>query len=1000
MAIEQDIQGKLDQMAAVANRPSPVPIVEASDMEISEASSEAAVDVGLQTEEMPEYEQVAGLVPELIKKGAKKLLPKKVPKSIEVAVDVVKSVEKKVKKATAAAEKRSVLTDETPVPTVKAGVMTVVPEDELGMTKMIEAFGAQKGKGINLVRLMEGASGETQDALQYMNAVKNANKELFEAARRGTMNMEQITDEAMRLANANGLDDLVAMFIERKPGEVFNAEEFLSGFLATVSIRKEVDALSQKAFTPNATDADKTAALFAMNMEADLLASVSGNLSEGGRLLYTASQLSQTMGADFGAMSARSEKIKRILDTFGGKDNFDVAAKMYASLTDPMQKVEFVKKGRLAKTVDALMEAYINSILSSPVTHTVNVFSNFLRLAADIPETALAGVIGGIRTKMGIGGAERVYASEAFAAMTDLPQIMHDAFLLGGQAFAKGEPLGNASKIELRSRKAITAKNFEIPEDSLAGRAVDLLGNYYRLPGRFLVTEDEVFKSIASQHLLRKQARRESLALRDDLLEQGKDKVFANEQAALRYSKILKNPPAYILDDVRQAAKEMVFQGDLPKFLADLEPAFNHPAVKLIVPFYKTPSNVLLATLERSPTQFIGLLGKGFGYESKFYQTLKAGGPEADLALSKAVLGSSTFGMLAWAATGGLNENVRINGSGPEDLDARRNLEMMNIKPYTVSIKQDDGSWESYSYAQLGPHAGLMAMAADFAYYAQHEEDASVLEALGMSMTVAVAEYMTQLPMVEGISEISKAFGKDYKSWGDKMRRLGEVAGERTTSAVLNIFPTVSSGWAGIERVIAPDGSNTMLPKEGLRGEDVTRLPAPMRGFYEALQKAKARNPFFNKDLPPKLNRWAEVVKQGDGSKWDMFVPWKNYSSQYSKVGAELERLQAGVAMPDKKKGGVIFNAEQYNFLIQTAMTIDVNGLLPGEKTALGKPYDPSANMYSMMSRSMDTEAYRLVDKEEKVKNLQQIASMFDKMALERLKQKDPDLATRLRKED
>lgn len=994
MAIEQDIQGKLDRMAESASLPTPKPLTETSSAEFEETDSQIAAETGIQTEQMPEYEPVAGLVPEFVKKGvkgAKKLLPKTVVESTEAVVESVPKIIERVKTATKAAEKRSVLTDEAAIPQVKAGVMTVVPEDEIGMTKMIEAFGAQKGKGINLVRLMEGASGETQDALQYLNAVKNANKELFAAARRGTMNMEQITEEAMRIANANGLDDVVAMFLERKPGEMFNSEEFLAGFLSIISVRREVDALTTKAYAAGATDADKLALRYAMNMEADLLASVSGNLSEGGRLMYTASQLSQTMGADFGAMSARSEKIKNILDTFGGKDNFDIAAKMYASLTDPMAKVEFVKKSRIARTIDALMEAYINSILSSPVTHTVNVFSNFLRLAADIPETALAGVIGGVRTKMGIGGADRVYSSEAFAAMSDLPEIMRDAFLLGGQAFAKGEPLSNASKIELRSRKAITAKNFDIPEDSLAGRAVDVLGNYYRMPGRFLVTEDEVFKSVASQHLLRKQARRESLALRDDLLEQGKDKAFADAQASLRYAKILKNPPAYIVDDVRQAAKEMVFQGDLPKFLADLEPAFNHPLLKLIVPFYKTPSNVLLQTMERTPLQFAN---------PKFYQILKAGGPDADMALSKAVLGSSTFGMLAWGAMGGLNENVRINGSGPEDLDARRNLEAMNIKPYTISFKQDDGSWESYSFAQLGPHSGLMAMAADFAYYMQHEEDASVGEALAMSMTVAVAEYMTQLPMVEGISEITKAFGKDYKTYAEKFKRLGEVAGERTTSAALNIFPTVSSGWAGIEHVIAPDGSSAMLPKEGFTGEDVTRLPAPMRGFYEALQKAKARNPFFNKDLPPNLNRWAEVVPQGSGSGWDMFVPWKNYSSNYTKVGAELERLRAGVAMPDKKKGGVIFNAEQYNFLIKTAMTLDASGLLPGEKSALGTPYDPSNNMYSVMSRAIDTEEYRLMDKEQKTKRLQQITSTFDRMALERLKQKEPDLATRLRIED
>jgi len=990
MAIQEDIRGKLDQMAESANIETQTPIVEVTSVDAQEAEDQIVAETGIQPEVYPEYEQTAGLGT-ILKKVVKKTAPKKVVEGAEAAIETVPKIIERAKKATKAAEERSVMTDDTPIPTVKAGVMTVVPEDEIGMTAFIEAYGAQKGKGINLVRIMEGASGETQDALQYMNAIKNANPDLFAAAKRGTMSMEKITDEAMRIANANGLDDVVSMFLERKPGELFNAEEFLAGFLSTVSIRREVDALTKKAYAQGATEADKELLKVAMHMEADLLASVAGNASEGGRLLATVGQLSQTMGADFGKMTERSNKIKNILDSFGGKDNFDVAVTMYNSLTDPMSKVEFIKKGRIARTVDALMEAYINSILSSPVTHSVNVFSNFLRLAADVPETALAGVIGGVRTKLGLGGKERVYSSEAFAAMNDLPEIMRDAFLLGGQAFMKGEPIGATSKIELRARKAITAKNFEIPEDSLAGRAVDLLGNYYRLPGRFLVTEDEVFKSIASQHLLRKQARRESLALRDDLIDQGKDRAFADAQAAKRYATVLRNPPGYIVDDVQKAAKEMVFQGDLPDFLAALEPAFNHPAVKLIVPFYKTPSNVLIAAMERSPAQF---------FNPKFYQTLKNGGPEADMALSKAVLGSSTFSMLAWGAMGGFGDDIRINGAGPEGLDARRNLQAMGIMPYTVSIKQDDGSWQSYSYAQLGPHAGLMAMAADFAYYSQHEDDPDVLTNLAAAMTIGVAEYMTQLPMVEGISEISKAFGKDYKTWGDKMKRLGETAGERVTSAALNVFPTVSSGWAGVERIMSPDGSNAMIPPGGLMDEDVSRLPAPMRGFYEALQKAKARNPFFSKDLPPKLNRWAEVVPQGSGSAWELMVPWKAYSSNFSQVGQELERLQAGISMPDKKKGGVIFNAEQYNFLIQTAMTMDSGGLLPGESSALGRPYDPSDNMYRSMARFIESEEYRFMDKEQRAQGLQSIGSTFDRMALERLKQKDPDLATRLRFED
>ena len=104
--------------------------------------------------------------------------------------------------------------------------------------------------------------------------------------------------------------------------------------------------------------------------------------------------------------------------------------------------------------------------------------------------------------------------------------------------------------------------------------------------------------------------------------------------------------------------------------------------------------------------------------------------------------------------------------------------------------------------------------------------------------------------------------------------------------------------------------------------------------------------------------------------------------------------------MPEKKKGGVIFNAEQYNFLLKTAMEIDAAGRGPGEKSATGDGYDPGATMYSMMVNKIRSPEYALMDKEQKADSLQAISSVFDRMALEKLKMKDPDLATRLRLED
>lgn len=989
MAIEQDIQGKLDQMAEAA-KIEQAPVFDATTSEVQEAEQGILAQTGLQVETYPEYEQEAGLGTKLVKKFTKKgkgAADNVVEEVTEKATKETPTIIERVKKATKAAEDRSVMIEESPPPKIDGPRITVVPEDEAGMASFVDGLGAAKGKGVNLLNIIDETTGEVQDTFKFLNAVKNANPELIESARRGTINM----DKLMEAAQARGMDDVVMQFLQREPGQVFNAEDFLAGFLAVVSVQKQTKRFADKAIKAGSSDADKLAFINAMNLEAEMYSSVSGVASESARTLYAVSQLRQTMDLGGEAMAGRAEKLRDIAQTFGGKENFDTAIILYNSLTDPVQAAEFVKKGRIARTIDAVMEAYLNSILSSPVTHAVNSFSNALQFVADIPETALAGAIGKARTSLGIGSKERVYTSEAFASLSDLPQIIQDSFLLGAKVFKTGEPLSDVTKLEIRNRRAITAKNFEIPDDSLAGRAVDLLGTYYRLPGRFLITEDEFFKSIASQHLVRKAAKRESLQLREELIEKGKSLEFANEQASLRYAKIVKSPPEYIVNDVREAAKEMVLQGDLPKFLADMEPFFNNPIVKTVVPFYKAPSNAILLGAERSPLQLLN---------PKFYQTIKAGGPEADMALSKFTLGSSAMGWLAYSSFGGQNENVRIIGSGPEDLDAMRNMQAMGLMPYTINFRQEDGTWKGYQYNQLGPHALLMAMAADFAYYSQHEDDVEVLNGLAFAATVGVAEFMTQLPMVQGLSDISSAFGKDYKGWESKMDKLKQTLGEKVTSVGLNVIPGVSSGWAAVERFMMPDGSSTLLPKEGLAGGDPTRLPAFARGFYEALQKAKARNPFFSKELPPKLNRWAEVIPQGKGSGWEFLSPMKAYSGEYSKVGKELEDLKAGVTMPDKKKGDVIFNAEQYNFLVKTAMTVDAAGRMPGESSASGNTYDPTMTMYQVMSRRIDSPDYRLLSKKERADLLQGIASDFDRMALERLKLTDRDLATRLMLED
>ena len=89
-----------------------------------------------------------------------------------------------------------------------------------------------------------------------------------------------------------------------------------------------------------------------------------------------------------------------------------------------------------------------------------------------------------------------------------------DALLLAGKTFYTGESGDFASKIDLRNYKTIgkTSHIGEITENlkngDVLGFGIDALGVAARLPGTFLATEDEFFKTITRGRVRRREASR------------------------------------------------------------------------------------------------------------------------------------------------------------------------------------------------------------------------------------------------------------------------------------------------------------------------------------------------------------------------------------------------------------------------------------------------------------------------------------------------------------
>lgn len=856
------------------------------------------------------------------------------------------------------------------------------PLEQPEIDRLSTVMGGAYTKGINVPKIADGM--DLPSLGEYLARLKDANAGLFEEARRGTLNFEAL----LKKADAKDVDNVIYDWLRRTPGEGANAEDTLAGILAAITLTKETQGAWLKAFAttePAAREAGVKRAAQMMAMEAELYANVSGAGSEAGRVLYMLRQ-SQKMGGV--NLADRSDQLIKMFGADGVQD-LEYIGQAYLSLPNPSARANMVKEGMLARSMDVMAEVYVNSLLSSPITHVVNTVGNATFMGVKIMETAVAGAIGKARSAI-TGNADRAYVSEAMAQLRGIKDGWADALLVSGKTLWLEEGSDISSKLDLRNRRAIGTSGDpsvmlnELRNGNYMAGAVNLLGISARMPGRFLLAEDQFFKGVGYRMFLHGEAERSASRIYDDVIASGKSATDALAAAATERARILNDPPQNVIKTIEDAAREMTFQkGFEPGSpLAGAQAMVSHPLMKLFVPFFKTPTNIAGAILERSPVQLVN---------PGFYRSVAAGGRDADIAMAKLATGSMIMGSFAYAAMGADNDGaVLIHGQGPSEPQARQAFERKGFLPYSIAIRQDDGSYRSITYSRFDPISGLLGMAADFAYYANHEGDGKVLDDLAIAASMSIVNYMGEQPMVSGLKEIFSAFSLPNPK--DRADKLLQLLGEKATAGAISFAPGQGALWANMARVNDPVKKNTMAPAEGLFGEDPTELPAMMKGFYTALQKAKAQNPFFNKDLPPALNEWAEPMMAGNGSTWEYFSPVRVKNSTFAPVDDEIMKIGGGVSPTPKKISGVDLNAEQFNRLKVLTNQFDQYGRLPGQKG-----YEAASTLLPTLMTMIASSDYKaLPTQEDKQGQISNIVSLYRKAARQQLLQEDAYLAAKV----
>jgi hypothetical protein len=720
----------------------------------------------------------------------------------------------------------------------------------------------------------------------------------------------------------------------------------------------------------------------AVALEGVLLKAARGRQADIARTLGIFSQARQTT-ANRGAM------LDAIMTESGGIESVHDFANKYISLSNKGARANLAENGYgnsfwgvANRMKDMVLTTWINGILSGPVTSAKNIASNVFFGGLQVPERALASAIGKTRNFMFPGGEEAISGNELYAQAIGILQGIREGGVIAGKAFVNNAPTDPFQKIE---SGRINKNPFDWDMgDSDFGKAMSLAlrywGEFVTLPGRALMAQDEFFKGVGYRMELNALSARESDKMYSSLIKSNVDPDNASKQSAELLSELLSNPTADLDEAAKSFSRMITFTRELEPALQTIQRAAQNPLIKTFIPFMRTPTNITLEAMARTP-------GLNFG-TPRFWGDFNAGGIRRDQALARVTLG----GAMIYSVAAGVFEGG-FTGYGPMRMEDKKALEGTGWQPFSrvFDLKDVDeeliskfeklttvsrGPDKIYvSYAGLEPVGTLLGIGATMGEYAQMTPGGDDLDKLMMGGALGIYEYLGDTPMLQGFSDMQKVVTSGAKDAPTFFYNIIEQASKQFSDVLIGGSPVGvhSSLVATIERIVDPTKSNTM-PSE--MGTKQGLLQPAVRGWYEALNRYKSRNPLTSDSLPRSLDPiTGEVETVGKGKLYEAFNPFKISDGSYNQAKAVLVAYGVPMYIPDKSIDGIQLSATQYNRWIELATQ---DGLLAQRVAMLGE----SPAMQSLASNDL-TKAQAIISKE--------ISDAYSE-AKQRLIAEDPDL--------
>jgi len=602
----------------------------------------------------------------------------------------------------------------------------------------------------------------------------------------------------------------------------------------------------------------------------------------------------------------REDFSKFAKEQLGSKTTKEYTAQLAAisnieDLEKRMRVASYMQNATLGrKMLDVTHEVYINNLFS-PSTQVVNALGGITTMLLKNLEMLVGSAL--------IGDFTTVKAH--FSALTTVQGFGEalDAAVLSaktGEGVLNSKSSGSFDEGRVQGG-ALTANTLGLDPDGAFGTAINWLGKATRINTNLLTASDEFQKQILYRQFLRQQLYAEGLnkgiksgpqlasyvekKLSNFVIQGGKmyneKNLFHsyNEKAkaagltadmGVEYDRFIareyeKNPFDKRKSALADAAYEYSQQGT---FSQDTGDAFTtgvmgilnaHPVLKFVLPFVKTPTNILKFGLSRSP---LGLTRDAvlLTTSAKFREAFTNGSPEyrAELVGRMTVATAFTASVVTYL----MNSEGKITGHGPQNKQEKDALKSTGWQPYSIKIGD-----KYYSYNRLDPIATPLGILADLAEFNKvnapksEEQAENALSGLLVSLTYN----LTDKSYLRGLNNLLNCL-RDPETYGPKL--IQDIAGG-----------------------FVPNTLNQLQNTENMT------IQRESRSVMDAMMR---RVPGVSEELPPQRTFLGDVIyKENPLGLLNVVSPVYVSTKKNDIVDQEISRLMHGFALPPAKINGI-----------------------------------------------------------------------------------------------